>query len=132
MKYKRAILFAVIIYALSLVLGVLFSSVFKVDVTTEVTNKAWLIGIVSSLIVVGLLTWVYFKKVEAGWKEGLYFGLIVIGVGFLFDAAIFIPYLIFSSSTENPFLYYTNYLFWLTVVLVVAETTILGWLKKKK
>ena len=137
MNIKRAIRIALLVYIASFVLSIVYALIAGVDMTstTDVPMNLYIAGAVISLALSIGATWWYFKpKTEKpSVKIGLYFGLIVIAVGFILDSALIIPYYFSNPSPEsNPFVYYADPWFWLTVALVIAGCAATGHILENK
>ncbi len=134
MNIKRAIWMGVLAYLASFFIGIIGAAVLGIDLTTAVepSMTLWIWGIVFTIVLMGLFALWYFKTETPSVKTGLYFGLIAVGVGFVIDAIIIVPFILSSTAPQDPLAYYLNPLFWLTLVLLVATTTLVGWWKAKK
>lgn len=135
MKLKRAICIGVANYALSFLIGIIGLMAMGVnpEQMPELSTSYYVIGIIISVILAGISTLFYFKgKVKSNAKEGFYFGLVLIAVGFILDMIIFIIMLLAKKAGMDIFAYYAHPMFWLAIVLLLATTTIIGAIKKRK
>jgi hypothetical protein len=134
MNLKRAAWMGVLSYALSFFLGIAGALLLGVDLTTAVepTTGLWVYGIIVTAVIMALFAVWYFKSVTPSPKEGLYFGLVAVGVGFLVDALIIIPSMIFSDAPQDILSYYANPLLWVTIVVLLGTTALVGYWKGKK
>jgi hypothetical protein len=133
MNLKRAIWMGALVYASSFIIGILIAVALEIDFSTatEAPPQVWYIGIVVTIVLSALFTLWYFKdkKIKPAPKEGLLFGFVIVILGSVFDAALIIPYLLLTDSPQDPITYYSNPLFWFTLLLIFATTTIVGWYK---
>ena len=72
------------------------------------------------------------KKIKRNAKEGFYFGLVLIIIGFILDGILFTVGAIAGGTQFDVLAYYTSPFFWAALVLVVITTTIVGAVKGKK
>jgi len=126
----------VLVYICSFIAGILIATLLGIDLDTavEAPPSVWYIGIVATVIILGLFTHWYFKdkKIKPTPKEGFYFGLTAVIIGTIIDAVLIIPYIILSDAPQDIFAYYTNPLFLVTLLIVLATPTVIGWMKQKK
>jgi len=136
MNLKRAVWMSVVVYAISFAIGIITAAILGVDLTeaTEPPVSVWIISIVVTVAILAAFTWWYFKdkKVKPNAKEGLFFGLTMIIVGTILDMTIIIPYILTNDAGTEVLTYYANPLFLLTIVLLLATTTIVGWSLEQK
>jgi ABC-type glycerol-3-phosphate transport system permease component len=134
MIWKRALWMSVLLYFTSFAIGILFAVLLGYDFSSqaEPTTSFWITGMVFNIILAGLFTWWYFKKVKASAKEGLFFGLFAISVGFIFDAIFLVPTAIASGSFSEIWKYYGNSFFFATITLLLLATYGVGWYLEKK
>jgi len=135
MNYKRALLLSLAAYVLSFVVGFLSALIFGVDFSGEapVPQALWYVGLVASILIMGGLTFWYFKSdsTKATMCNGLMFGAIAVVLGFIIDGLIFIPAAI-SGRGGELISYYLEPFFWITLVAVIATTTLVGYLLGRK
>lgn len=134
MNWKRAIGLGVASYVVTFIVGTIVATMMGIDLSQakEVPNSVWYVNIVIASLIVGAFSFWYFKKEEASLKSGFHLGLTFIGVGFVLDAILIIPWIFMSGSPADPIAYYTNPLFWLTIVILIGVITGIGWWKGKK
>ncbi len=136
MNLKRAIWVGVVMYILSFIIGIIPFLITGADPTqmSDPPTSFFVIGIIISIILSIIFSLVYFKgkKIHPSAKEGFYFGLTIIVVGFVLDAIIFFLSSLAVESEMDILSYYSNPLFWVALVLVIATTTIIGAMKGKK
>ena len=56
-------------------------------------------------------------------------------MGTIFDIALVIPYILATDASQDILSYYSNPLFWITLLLILATTSSVGWYlanKRKK
>jgi len=135
MNYKRAFLFSLLAYVISFFVGLIFALIFSVDFSGDepVPRVMWYVGLVASVIIMASLTFWYFKSdsTKASMCNGLMFGSIAVVLGFILDALIFIPAAL-SGRANDLIKYYSTPLFWITLVAVIATTTLVGYLLGRK
>ena len=136
MKLKRAIWIGVVTYILSFIIGLIPMILMGTDTAeiSELPPSFFIIGIITSIVLAGLFTLVYFKDkgIKPSAKEGFYFGLVLIIVGFVLDVLIFSVSSLAADSEIDIFAYYSSQMFWTALVLLVAATTIIGAIKGRK
>ncbi|MBI2451863.1 hypothetical protein HYV50_02160 [Candidatus Pacearchaeota archaeon] len=136
MNLKRAVWVGIVTYILSLIIGIVVISLLGFDFTqsAEIPNSIFLINIIITIIVVALFTLFYLKdkKINQNAKEGFFFGLVLIILGFIFDVIIFSISAAATNTQKNIIEYYSNPLFWLALILFLATTTIVGAIKGKR
>jgi membrane protease YdiL (CAAX protease family) len=136
MKIKRAIGISILAYTSSFIIGLIISSALKVNLENPaiIPANVWIFSIIATIIVTIFFSFWYFKdkKTKPSAREGFKFGLTLILIGSFLDMLIIIPYLFVSGSNTDPIIYYSNPLFWLSLLILVATTTIIGWTKQKK
>lgn len=136
MNIKRAVGVGILTYLIAFIIGMIVVGISGVDATNpaEVPKSVLYINIVITIIIAALLTLFYFKgkHTKANVKEGLLFGIVLVIVGFILDIIIF---LIFSSASQSEFdlmEYYSNPIFWVSLVLLLITTSVVGWIKGRK
>ena len=136
MNLKRAVRISIVMYVISFLLGLIPMFVMGIDPSqvAELPAKYFIIGIVTSIILSGLFSLLYFKgeRVKRSAKEGFYFGLALITVGFILDVIIFSITYITTDAQMDIFSYYANPFFWIALILVICTATIAGAIMRKK
>ena len=136
MILKRAIWIAAVNYALSFIIGLIPMALIGADPSqmSDLPVGFFVIGIAISVILAICFTSVYFKDkhTKPSAKEGFYFGLVLMIVGFILDFIIFLILSLTSSSGTDVFSYYSSPMFWLAALLVLATATLVGSIKGKK
>jgi len=131
MNYKRAALLSLLAYVISFAVGILSALIFSVDFSGEapVPQFMWYVGLLASILIMGGLAFWYFKSdtTKPSLLNGLMFGVIAIVVGFVIDALFFIPAALGGRGGEL-IAYYLEPFFWITLVAVIATTTLVGFL----
>ena len=134
MDVKRALWMGFLVYIISFIIGTIVGILMGVDFSTaaSVPDSVWAVNIVLAIIIVGTFGVWYFKKVTPSWKQGALLGIMFVLVGFIIDLLLVIPWIMFSDSPADIVSYYTNPLFWLTLLLIVLTTAVVGWFKGRK
>ena len=136
MILKRAIWIAAVNYALSFIIGLIPMALIGADPSqmSDLPVGFFVIGVAISVILAICFTSVYFKDkhTKPSAKQGFYFGLVLLIVGFIFDIIIFILSFLASGSGMEIFSYYANPVFWLAALLVLVAATLVGSIKGKK
>lgn len=135
MRFKRAIGIAALTYVASFLIGIVVASASGINLLDgqEPTATQWIISIVFTLIIVALFSLWYFsgKGVSASAKEGFYLGLVFFVAGWVLDFILALPLLLSGSSASQLIAYYSNPLFWVSVVLIVLVPVVVGAVKKR-
>src|SRR3989344_4139637 len=130
MNLKRAIWVGALTYIASFIIGALVLSLLGYELAqgSEVSTPILVINIVITIIIAVLFTLLYFKKVKASGREGLYFGITLVILGTILDAIIFS---IAATAGQSISLaeYYSNPLFWLALFLFIVTTILVGVIK---
>lgn len=134
MKVKRAIMLSILAYITVFLTGIAISVILEVDLTemAAMTEQMWYASIAASVVIMALFSIWYFSGQDTGRgpKRGFQFGLMAVTIGFIFDAALMVPYMFMEDSTWDIVAYYTDPFFWTTIVSILATTTVVGLLKK--
>jgi EamA domain-containing membrane protein RarD len=135
-QFKRMILYSVIAYVISFVLGSIVAvlSGFDVASTDTIPTSLWLWSIVLTLIVVAGVTHYYFKKEKPSATMGFYFGLSLVVIGSVLDMLVLFIFARTVDMTIGESLsYYANPLFLATIVMLLLTTTLIGlWCANKR
>ena len=135
MNYKRALLLSLLAYVISFIVGFLAALAFSVDFSGDepIPQSLWYVGLVASVIIMASLTLWYFKSdtTTASTLNGLAFGAIAVVFSAALDALIFIPATL-SGRGNELISYYSEPLFWITLILVIVTTTLVGYLMGRK
>jgi hypothetical protein len=136
MNVKRAVYIGFLLWIISFVLGmILFSFYGSPTDSGELTNNAPPVAVSYALIVivVGIASYVYFKKADKkeGWRQGLHLGLIFVGVGTLLDAFTLLILYISGRGVGDLVAYYATPLFFVSVILIVLASMFVGFLRKR-
>ena len=136
MNFKRALWIALLVYGISFIVGSLILVFSGLDLTqvSDVPDIFLYVNILVTVILAVLFTMFYFKdkKVKRNAKEGFYFGLVLILVGFILDIVIFSLGSLASESSLDLLDYYSNPIFWLSLVLIIVTATVVGAIKGRK
>ena len=127
MNYKRAIGIGFVAYLASFAFGIVVALLFGVnfETTAEVPRIVWVVGLIAQIVIGLLFAYWYFssKKIKKyGVLEGLYLGAVFVAVGFLIDALFIIPSIFISGAPSDILAYYTNPLFWVSILLLFLCT----------
>ena len=91
MNLKRALWVGALTYITSFIIGMVPLLFIDIDITdaSSLPQSFFIVGIILSVILATLFTLLYFRdrKIKRNAKEGFYFGLVLIGIGFTFDLA---------------------------------------------
>ena len=131
MNWKRGVLIGTGLYAASFIIGMLL---ILVSANIDVNNPIILVGgLVGLTVLTALFSLWYFMKARAGWKEGLFLGLLFIVVGVVLDLIfIIIGGIINPSLFGEAFNYYISWQFWVSIVLVLLASTGVSYWKDNK
>ena len=136
MNIKRALWVSVLTYAASFIIGLIVMTLMGIDPTNlaKIPNNVLYISILLTIIIVALFTLFYFKgkNIKPSAKEGFYFGLVLIILGTILDVIIFSLSSLATGTQQSLIEYYSNPLFWITLILLLATTTIVGAVKRRK
>ena len=135
-RVGRALVFAFFTYVTSFLLGTVvqrfFSGGIPVDFSTAIPLRVWLIGLVFSILLSALFTFLYLRRrVLAHWKSGLFYGLAMVGMGIAIDAVT--VSVIWSDDTMRTQIidYYTNPWFGITMLAIVLTAAFVGHLRSR-
>ena len=135
MNYKRALLLSLLAYVISFIVGLLAALIFSVDFSGDdpIPRSLWYVGIIASIIIMASFTLWYFKSdtTTASTLNGLAFGAIAVVFSAALDALIFTPAAL-SGRGNELISYYSEPLFWITLILVIVTTTLVGYLMGRK
>lgn len=138
MNYKRAIGIGILVYLVTMVVGIIVCSILGIqpDITKPIPMEMW---ITSAVLAVGLsiggARWYFMgKNTKPSLKAGVQFGAMMIVVGFVLDLLFFLS---LSFEGHDPvavmMMYYSQPPFWVTLVLILAGCGAKGWwLEKRK
>jgi hypothetical protein len=130
MNIKRAIGASVMAYVASFIVGTIVAVVFGIDLaeTGEVPPLMWYVGAVASMVFAVGAAWWYFRSpaVVPSAKSGLYLGIVMISTGFVLDFITLLPLWTHENPLEPILDYYLAPMFWVSLVLVLAATTLTG------
>ena len=130
MNIKRAIGASVMAYIASFIVGTLVAVAFGIDLagTQEIPPLMWYAGAVASIVFSAGAAWWYFRSpsVAPSAKAGLYLGVVMIITGFVLDFITLLPLWTHENPLEPILGYYLAPMFWVTLALVLAATTLTG------
>jgi hypothetical protein len=131
MNYKRAIGISILVYLVSMVIGMIACTLLGISPSEAyiIPPEMWTVtAVVSAILAIGGALW-YFrgKNLKPSARAGFHFGLCLIIVGFLLD---FLFFLSLSFQHYDPFAamagYYSEPAFWLTIALILIGSTLVG------
>lgn len=130
----RAIKIGLVLYLATFVVGIAAGVLMGQDMSTfeNLPDSFWYIGMVSALVLTGLFSWWYFKspRIVPSALGGLYFGLTVVILSFLLDFALFS--IGNSGNTESMWEYYSDFRFWVIVLIVLGTAKVVGFIKRPR
>lgn len=136
MNIKRAIGIALLTYIATFIVGILAAIVIGIDLTVETTPPPEMIYVAAfaAVVIAGIFSVWYFKgkSVEVNAKQGLFFGGVMIIIGFIMDIVTFIPYVASGGSYDDILKYYSDPVFWVTLILVLVTPAAVGHILQKK
>ena len=132
--HRRKIYLGLIAYLVSFTIGIINAQIMGVDLATasEVPTPVWIVGVLAQLVIMALFSLWYFasRKVVSSVAEGVRFGLTCVILGFVVEILLIIPSIFFSHAPADPFKYYTNPFFWLSVVVTLLIPALVGAIKR--
>ncbi len=138
MKARRAIGFAVLAYILTMIVGMITTTVAGLDMTAMSTPPLWLciVSSIGAALLCWLAAWLYFrgKKTKKGTIYGFYFAIYMVIVGFIMDILMWTVAMPGGTTIEGMkqlLQYYTQWYFWLTFVLIFVASILTGKCMKK-
>ena len=128
---KVALKISAVLYVCTFVLGVFwtFLTKFLPRVWLLEASRLWILGALGSVLLtsLGALWYFHSSKVAPNLKTGLLFGIISVFLGLLLDGLILTPLVIAGKQAVSLILnYYSNPLFGLTLLLVLACSAVTG------
>lgn len=133
-SHWRKIYLGLIAYLVSFVIGIINARIMGVDLSqaSEVPTPVWIVGVLAQVVLMALFALWYFAtpKVVASAKEGLWFGLTCVIVGFIVEILIIIPSILFSHAPVDIGSYYGNPFFWLSLVVTILVPMLVGTLRR--
>jgi hypothetical protein len=133
---KRALGIAFELYVATFIVGIVAGTVSGQDMSSmnNIPDSIWYAGMVAGVILTALFTMQYFRSpsIVPSAKSGLYFGLTAVVISFVLD---FILFSIGNAGGAAEFDlgdYYSDYRFWVILILVVITAKLVGWYKASK
>lgn len=128
---KRALIWAVLTYFGSFVIGMIYSLITGYDPSQSVEQPlSFCLTIIAGSVVMALVgSYFYFtykNKIKASLNDGLKFGVTLMIVGFVLDALLFIPYVLSQGKADMIFSYYGKWYFWFALAGVVLVSGAVG------
>ena len=136
MNLKRAIGIGLLTYICTFIVGIIAALGMGLDMTSTDTPppEMFYISAVAAVIIASLFSVWYFKgkNVKPSAKQGLYFGVTLIIIGFIMDIVTFIPYVLGGGSYNDLLSYYANPIFLVTLVLILGTPAAIGHILSQK
>tara|TARA_Y100000310_G_scaffold317846_1_gene371209 strand:+ start:26228 stop:26632 length:405 start_codon:yes stop_codon:yes gene_type:complete len=129
MNLKRSVWISVTLYLASMVFGIILALVLGLDEQSAVNPplSLWIWGMILTVALTFLFTLWYFRGKSGSWKEGLQLGGVMILIGLLLDLLL----VGFAGELDSLLQYYKNPLFFLTLGLLLATSSLVGQYKQK-
>lgn len=135
MKLLKAIGYSILIYIVSFVIGILAGRALGIEYVSGdvIPDSLWYIGVLFVLILAVLFTFIYYRdmKIKPSTKEGFLFGSIVIGVAFAIQFIMYLGSIVYARYPVSLDTYSGEPLLLALLVLFIATTTFVSWLKSK-
>jgi len=138
MNYPRAFVFALIAYILVVIFTPFAAylvdwNIFDPEVLEKIPNDMQGLIIIGVPLITGIVASFYFSNitVDASRMNGLIFGLIVLGVGFVLDLILINFYHYKNPEGANLWSYYGNAVFYLTALFMLLATTVAARLQEE-
>ena len=136
MNLKRAIGISLLTYISTFIVGMVAALIMGLDLTSTDAPppEMFYISAVAAVVIAALFSVWYFKGkgIEKNAKQGLFFGITLIIIGFIMDIITFIPYVLGGGSYNDLFSYYANPVFLVTLVLILGTPAAIGHFLSKK
>jgi len=133
MDFKRALWVGIVTYIVSFLIGmgVILAMGFQPSQITEIPSIVLYINIAITIVLAVVFTLLYFrgKGIAPGVKEGFFFGIVLVIIGFILDAIIFSASSQITGTQQNIIMYYSNPIFWTALLLFLATAAIVGAVK---
>lgn len=140
---KRQIVFSLLAYFFTFIVGIIFSILFHFDPVNNPEQAAnpplvfCLATIVGSIVISAGIAYLYFThrkpKLKASVNSGLKLGITMVVVGFILDLIMFLPMVLSLGGPGLLIEYYQKWYFIVALLGVVAGATGMGyWLEQKK
>lgn len=134
-KASRALLLAFLLYVATFIVGIISGVLLNTDMASinNTPDYFWYIGMVSSIVLTGLVASWYFtnKQIVPKATSGLLFGLTTVVLSLLLDLAI-----LSAGKSQGAEVdlgaYYSDYRFWIVVALVVITALLTGYFKARE
>ena len=138
MNIKRAFGIGLVNYLVSVVISLAIGTSlgFDFENSADFPPEMLLLGAIAVIIVTPILTYWYFspqkvkgkkiKRIKPSMNNGLQLGIVFVIVGFVLDGVIIGASVASGTAPVDPFAFYSNLAFWLTLLLVVVMAGISG------
>ncbi len=129
LNFKRALSFSLLLYVCTSVIFVLLSLIFGIEMDAKPseisTMQCITYWIISVPIILVLSKW-YFKRFQPSMKRGLCLGILAIIISFLLDSLMIALTMSAGASIEMFVSMYSDWKFYVMVILVIATTAYAG------
>ncbi|MBS3093732.1 hypothetical protein J4456_04090 [Candidatus Pacearchaeota archaeon] len=136
MNLKRALGIGLLTYVLAFVIGIVIMFLFQVDSSDPFSIPPYIlyinIGITIILAAFFTLWYLRGKKIKPSVKEGFLFGITLIIIGTVIDVILFSIGALLSDVPMSLLDYYSNPVFWISLLLFLATTTLVGWIAGRR
>ena len=130
MNKKRAIITAIGLYIATFLIGIIISLSGGLNFSdpSKIPPYFWFVSLIITIGFSAFASLWYFNssKTARNTKEGFLLGIIFVVTGFILDLLFFIPVFFKSGNLQNILIYYTRPIFFASLILVVATTTLMG------
>lgn len=137
-NFKRALGIGFLLYLGTFVVGIVCGIISGADMTSfnDLPDYYWYVGMVAAVVLTALFAKWYFRNpaIMPSAKSGFYFGLTAVVLSFVLDVALFslgnmnLP----EAEKVDIWEYYSDYRFWIIVVLVIATAKLVGHMNKSR
>lgn len=132
-NFKRALGISFALYVATFIVGIAMGVLTGQDMSSmdNISDNFWYVGMVSAVIFTALATLWYFRNpaIMPSTKSGLFFGLTAVGFSILIDVILFSIGNVMGASVDI-IEYYSDYRFWIIVILVLGTAKLVGYLKR--
>ena len=127
---KRAIGIASLLYIATFIVGIASAIGLGIDLseTPVAPDIVWVIGFFASIALMSIAARWYFAApdTQPSIKTGALFGASCIGIGFVFEFLLIIPWILTTESPADIAAYYGNPWFLWTMIALVVTSAIVG------
>lgn len=130
MYLKRAVGVSLVNYLISGIFGIIMAAVAGINFqeSNDIPDSFFLVGMLVILIVTPLLTKWYFKspKTKPSMQAGLKLAGVFFIVAIILDLAFILPAVATGNAPADPFGYYMNIYFWISIIIMFAAAGLTG------